>query len=421
MVGQRAPTDPGSEGGGAELRRALADQLEASGCARSEAVKQAFRTVPRHQFLPAEDPVRAYRDEAFVTHHNAQGRPTSSSSQPTIMALMLEQLALERGQRVLEIGAGTGYNAALLAVLTGPAGEVVTVDIDEAVADEARAQLDRAGYGQVRVVTADGAGGFAERAPFDRMVATVGAWDLAPAWFEQLADNGRLLVPLCLRGLYRSVAFVRQEDRLVSDSVLACGFMPMRGVLAQPHSPVPVPGHPGAFVHLDGSEVDVAAVADALRDPGPAPTRANAVELGLHEVLGGLGLWLVLHDHRAGSLAAWGDAATDETLPTITWRSGMASTIVVVGERGVAALVPVHARTASGAPALGVRAYGPEGRELLARLVDLIEGWVESGRRSTHGLQITAFPRHAMPYPPIGDDAVVLDKPHTTLVLTWAA
>jgi protein-L-isoaspartate(D-aspartate) O-methyltransferase len=399
----------------------LADQLEASGCARSEAVKEAFRTVPRHQFLPAEDPVRAYRDEAFVTHHDAQGRPTSSSSQPTIMALMLEQLALERGQRVLEIGAGTGYNAALLAELVGPAGEVVTVDIDEAVADEARGNLDRAGYGQVRVVMADGAEGLAERAPFDRMEATVGVWDLAPAWFEQLADNGRLLVPLCLRGLYRSVAFVRQDDRLVSDSALACGFMPIRGVLAQPHSPDPIPGHPGAFIHLDGVEVDVAVVADALRDPGPTPTRACALELGLHEALGGLGLWLVLHDLRAGNLAAWGDAATDETLPKITWRSGLASTIVLVGERGLAALVPMDARTASGARSLGVRAYGPEGPELLARLVELVERWVESGQRSTHGLQIAAFPRHTMPHPPIGEDAVVLDKPRTTFVLTWAS
>ncbi len=384
-------------------------------------MKLAFRRVPRHRFLPGEDPVLAYRDEAFVTHHDAQGRPTSSSSQPTIMALMLEQLAVERGHHVLEIGAGTGYNAALLAELVGPAGEVVTVDIDEAVADEARGHLDRAGYGRVRVVTADGAAGLAERAPFDRVVATVGVWDLAPAWFEQLAENGRLLIPLCLGGLYRSVAFVRQEDRLVSDSVLACGFMPMRGVLAQPHSPVPVPGHPGAFVHLDGCEVDAAAVADALRDPGAAPTEASAPELRFHEVLGGLGLWLVLHDHRAGTLAAWGDAATDETLPKIAWDNGMASTLVLVGERGLAALVPVDARTASPAPALGLRAYGPEGDELLARLVELVEGWVESGRRSTQGLQITAFPRHTVPRPPTSDDVVVVDKPHTTFVLTWAA
>jgi hypothetical protein len=117
----------------------------------------------------------------------------------------------------------------------------------------------------------------------------------------------------------------------------------------------------------------------------------------------------------------WGDAATDETLPKITWRSGMASTLVLVGERGFAALVPVDARNASGAPVLGVRAYGPEGEELLARLVELVEGWVESGRRSTQGLQITAFPRHTLPDPPTGDDAVVVDKPHTTFVLTWAA
>ena len=130
-----------------------------SGRPVSDAVAAAMRAVPRHLFLPDLAPPTAYRNEAIVTRRNADGQPTSSSSQPTIMAYMLDQLGVTAGQRVLEIGAGTGYNAALLQQLVGAGGRVVTVDLDADVAREAAAHLAAAGYPEVIVVQADGAAG----------------------------------------------------------------------------------------------------------------------------------------------------------------------------------------------------------------------------------------------------------------------
>src|SRR5262249_53872868 len=125
----------------AELRRTLLGTVRDRGAARDEAVARALLTVPRHAFLPDIAIDQGYRDDAIVTKRDRDGVPISSSSQPTIMAIMLDQLGVEPGHRVLEIGAGTGYNAALLAQLVGPAGEVTSIDIDEDVVERARAGL----------------------------------------------------------------------------------------------------------------------------------------------------------------------------------------------------------------------------------------------------------------------------------------
>ncbi|MEV5575010.1 methyltransferase domain-containing protein [Spirillospora sp. NPDC052269] len=118
---------------------------------------------------------------------------TSSSSQPSLMVEMIEMLELEPGMRVLEIGTGTGYNAALLAYLLG-GDNVVSVEIDEDVAAHARAALDRAGY-PVRVITGSGKDGYAPAAPYDRIMVTAAAHTVPYAWVEQTRPGGRLLVP----------------------------------------------------------------------------------------------------------------------------------------------------------------------------------------------------------------------------------
>ncbi len=211
-----------------ELRQALVEKLRRDGVLRDEAVERALNTVPRHLFLPDAPLAAAYSDNAILTHEE-DGQPISSASQPAIVAIMLQQLGIEPGMRVLEIGAGTGYNAALLAELTGPAGHVTTVDIGEEIAAEARAHLAVAGYGRVQVVTADGAAGWAEDAPYDRIELTVGATDVTPAWFEQLADGGLLTLPLWLGMSDASVAFRKHAEALYSESLAPCGFMRLRG------------------------------------------------------------------------------------------------------------------------------------------------------------------------------------------------
>jgi protein-L-isoaspartate(D-aspartate) O-methyltransferase len=183
----------------AVLRQRLVTQLQRAGTLTDPTVERALLAVPRELFVaPAaarQGLESVYRDRAIVTERDALGRPTSSSSQPSIMAVMLQQLDLRPGQRVLEVGAGSGYNAALLATLVGPGGLVVSVELDEEVARSARAALAQGGY-PVQVVTADGWHGWAALAPFDRIIVTASTEDVARAWFDQLAVDGRLVLPL---------------------------------------------------------------------------------------------------------------------------------------------------------------------------------------------------------------------------------
>jgi protein-L-isoaspartate(D-aspartate) O-methyltransferase len=216
----------------------LVEQLESTGTLRDPAVAGAFRAVLRHQFLPGRPLDEVYEDSAIMTKIGDRGMPLSSSSQPTIMAIMLQLLRPGPGNRVLEVGAGTGYNAALIAHLVGPAGRVVTVDIDPELAAQARANLAGAGVAGVEVETADGAAGWPPAAPYDRMIVTASTDDLAPAWTEQLAGGGRLVLPLTLAGPGQlCAAFVRQDGDLAARELCLCGFMPMRGDMAPGQPP----------------------------------------------------------------------------------------------------------------------------------------------------------------------------------------
>jgi protein-L-isoaspartate(D-aspartate) O-methyltransferase len=164
-----------------------------------------------------------------VTHRDHAGVAISSSSQPALVALMLEQLAVQPDMAVLEIGTGTGYNAALLGQLVGLGGTVLTVDVDPAVTGPAKRHLAAAGASNVEVITGDG-WNLETDARFDRIEATVGLWDLSPTWLAALEPGGVLVAPVWLRaGLQASVAFREVGGRLESTSVEPCGFMRMRG------------------------------------------------------------------------------------------------------------------------------------------------------------------------------------------------
>ena len=192
-----APTVPDDPG--AELRQALVDRLQRAGRLRDDRVAAAFGAVPREAFLPGSVLADVYRDQTIVTHDPVSGAATSSSSQPTIMAVMLEMLGVRPGALGLEIGAGTGYNAALLAHLIGPGGAVTSVELDREVAGDARdacwTPARRPG-----VVVGDGRDGWVEGAPSDGIVVTASAGADAPGpWHDQLA-GGRLVVPLARPG-----------------------------------------------------------------------------------------------------------------------------------------------------------------------------------------------------------------------------
>jgi protein-L-isoaspartate(D-aspartate) O-methyltransferase len=139
------------------LRNVLIDRLRDQGTVRTARVEAAMRAIPRHLFVPAVSVKDAYTDDPVYTKHDGAGASISAASQPSIVAMMLEQLQVEPGHRVIEIGAGTGYNAGLLAYLAGDDGHVTTIDVDDDIVEGARTGLAAAGIWNVRVVLGDGA------------------------------------------------------------------------------------------------------------------------------------------------------------------------------------------------------------------------------------------------------------------------
>jgi protein-L-isoaspartate(D-aspartate) O-methyltransferase len=168
-------------------RRAMVDsQIMARGV-RDPGVLDAMRKVPRHLFVPESLRAISYADEPLPI---GEGQ---TISQPYIVAYMTEALELRGGERVLEVGTGSGYQTAVLAEI---AGEVCTVEIVESLAARARAVLESLGYGNIRFRIGDGSKGWPEAAPFDAVIVTAAAALMPPALTEQLGPEGRMVVPV---------------------------------------------------------------------------------------------------------------------------------------------------------------------------------------------------------------------------------
>ena len=224
------------------LRSVLVQNLLERGAIGSPAARQAFEKVPRHLFVPRVDIATAYSDQPVFIRWDA-GTPISSSTQPRMMAIMIEQLGLEPGTRVLEIGSGTGYNAAILAHIVGESGSVITVDIDQDIIDEAAGNLTKTGYDNVKCICGDGFEGFSGDQPYDRIIVTVGAYDVSPHWVDQLKDSGIIVIPLWFKGFSLSVALEKRNGELNGLSAALCTFIPIRGIgqRAEGYFPIGVP------------------------------------------------------------------------------------------------------------------------------------------------------------------------------------
>jgi protein-L-isoaspartate(D-aspartate) O-methyltransferase len=432
----------------ARMRERLATRVVAAHRIGSDRVAAALHAVPRHLFVPGQRPEAAYRDDAIVTKRDEAGHPISSSSQPAIMAIMLDQLDLARGQRVLEIGAGTGYNAALMSHVVGPTGQVTSVDIDPDLVAAAGEHLARAGFGDVTVACADGAGGYPERAPYDRIIATVGVSDLAPAWLEQAVPRARIVVPLDVRGTQLSVAFERADPAdpagpWTSRSLAPCGFMRMRGSLAGPERVVTLA--PGLSLllpdgtrgaegpdldgpdldgpdldgpDLDGPDLDGGAVAAMLAGPSvPHPAAVRAARPGWAHAFWGLGLWLAAHEPRSCWLTEerpTGRRGTSRGRLSGAPQHGPGwhSTAGLLDAGGLAILT-VAQPDRSGPITLGAAGFGPNAAKLAADLAAHVQAWDEAGRPGIARLHVDAYPRSSADPPRPAAGTLIVERPGT--------
>ncbi len=211
------------------LREALVSHLQRTGVLQLSSVADAMRAVPRHRFIPAAPLEDAYADRAIAIKMRGD-EVVSSISQPGMIAQMLELLDPAAGSRVLEVGTGSGYNAALLAHIVGPRGLVTTIDLDGELVERARESLREIDCANVQVIAADGAAEIVERARYDRIIVTARTEDIAQTWWQALDEGARLVVPLRLEGAGEyAVGFVRREHRLVSVGVHPCAFIALRG------------------------------------------------------------------------------------------------------------------------------------------------------------------------------------------------
>jgi len=391
------------------FREALVAFIDGLGTFRTPQVKDAFRTVPRHLFLPGVEITTAYAPKPVVTKRAGDGTAISSASSPNVVATMLEQFHVQPGHRVLEIGAATGINAALLAELVGPTGTVVTIELDDDLAAAARASLTATGYDQVEVICGDGALGHPTRAPYDRIIVTAGAWDLVSAWWQQLAVGGRLVVPLRLHGsgLTRSIAFdLAEPGRMVSTSAAVCGFVPMRGAAEMSERHVRLADD--VILKLDADDLpDSAALARALTHP--AHEHWTGLQVRHDEPAEHLDLWLATNSGTSFGQLSVGSAARAIGLanPALRW-SG--ATLYDDGTIAYLATRPLSDE----ANEVGVIAHGPESGKLADQASELLHRW--SQERPAQPI-ITAYPVGTP-----GDQLPTgarITRPDTSLTIAW--
>jgi len=390
--------------------------LKERGAVRTPFLEAAFNKVPRHVFTPDVSVADAYRDRSYPIKIQ-DGVVVSSSSQPAIMAEMLEQLAPQPGERILEIGAGSGYNAALLAELVGINGFVSTVDLDQDIVKIARRNLCKAGYDQVRTVCVDGAEGDSLSAPFDAIIATVGVGDIPPAWVAQLRVGGRLIAPISLGLAQRIVTFERTNTCLKSRSVVGGEFMAFRGSsTAASIGELSTLGDPAVRLRtLPGNTVNADVLTGVLG--GECMQIELPANITVDDVWESLDLWLSIREPLFCRLTAQGTAAQRGRVPDAMGIANAAShpvaaTLGLCNRDGLV----LFALTTTG---MCQRAFGSSAA-CTERLMQAIQSWEDQGRPANAGLNIKVFSASSQAADALTDGAHLVTLPSAHFVLQWA-
>ncbi|MDK2893836.1 MAG: protein-L-isoaspartate(D-aspartate) O-methyltransferase [Thermotoga sp.] len=198
----------------------------------SDHIAKAFLEIPREEFLTKSYPLSyVYEDIVLVSYDD--GEEYSTSSQPSLMALFMEWVGLDKGMRVLEIGGGTGYNAAVMSRVVGEKGLVVSVEYSRKICEIAKRNVERLGIENVIFVCGDGYYGVPEFSPYDVIFVTVGVDEVPETWFTQLKEGGRVIVPINLKLSRRQPAFLfkKKDPYLVGNYKLETRFITAGGNL----------------------------------------------------------------------------------------------------------------------------------------------------------------------------------------------
>ncbi|MFD3842470.1 methyltransferase, FxLD system [Streptomyces sp. NPDC058642] len=417
VAGRRPPVD-GEPPQAARLRHEMTAQIFRRRYRLSAPVREALRSVPRHRYAPEVCLEAAYDDDlAVVTLRNQEGRALSSVSAAWLQGIMIDGLRPQPGMTLLEVGSG-GFNAELLAHVVGPRGHVVTVDLDPYVVHRTRQLTAEAGSGRVTALLGDGALGAPDHVPasgFDGMVITYNVWDLAPAWREQLAEGGYLVVPLEMHGYTRAIALHKRGSVLEAGpgDWTYCGFIRDRGSAARTTT-VDLPGAL-QLRFADGIPANTAGLDQAVQ--GPRHELATGVHVAGGESFETLQLLLAttldgfcrlaVNRERDGGLASVSRGADADALVREGSLAYLSHVLVQDGD------TPADRRSE-----FIVHAFGPAGERLAQRMAARVRDW-DSTVRSTGYPHLTVHPAGTADQDlPAGH---VLDKPDSRLVFHWPA
>jgi protein-L-isoaspartate(D-aspartate) O-methyltransferase len=396
----------------------MTDKLVAGGWVFSPEVEAAFRAVPRHRFVPPGASLEdAYGTNTAPIAKSVDGVNLSSVSAPWLQARMITQAGVSPGMRVLEIGSA-GYNAALLAEVTGGDGSVATMDIDPEITARAGEALEATGYGdRVTVITGDGGHGFPGRAPFDAIIVTAGAWDVAPAWLAQLADGGTLVLPLRMNTITRALAFRRDGDCWRSTSAELCGFVPMQGIgtRAERTFQLPYPDGKGhVALRFDQSPPEDPSALDGALAHGPV-TVWSGVTVGNAVSFEDLHLWL------AGFLPRFCRVSASEGTPLAAL--GMSrGWFPFGGVHGDSLAYQINRKLEGTEPLVhefGAGAYGPHARDAAEAFAAQVRAWDAAGR-DLPADAFTFWPAGTT-IPPQPGPVAAFPKNHGTVTVSWAS
>ncbi|MEW2567828.1 methyltransferase, FxLD system [Streptomyces sp. NPDC047070] len=397
-----------------QLRAALAQRLVDSGHLRSQATIDAFRTNDRHAFLPGVDLESAYKEDAVPIKHDEHGEMISCISAPSVVATQLEQIGAQPGHKVLEAGAATGYNAALLGQIVSPGGQVWTLDVDADLIAGANKNLAEAGVQNATAVMADGAAGLPEHAPYDRIQFTVGAGDVPVKILDQLAPGGRLVLPMRIRGsISRSFAFERDGDTWKTVSCEMATFVPLRkGVCDDVYTLIPMAGEGNVRLETFSEQnVDREALRTVLDE------EHTKLYTGVKFRQGSAWEWLYLY--LACALPN-GLSRLPGQRPGFTPHFGWGSMAALDG-RSLAYLTIREGEDEKGRYwEVGVIGHGKAGGDLAERVVTEIRAWDASGGNDAPEPGFRMAVADSRDRLPVDEALFVVDKPYSRLAVDWA-